>query len=186
MAVARLGLTERSSVLDVACGVGSNFKIIESYLHNRGAIVGIDISSESLKMAQRLVAARSWTNVRLINANIASYASKIRFDGILCTFALEIIAEYETAVNKVFDLLKPGGKFAMLGMKTSCEFPYRSLNSLAKWGLGRASIDLDRNLAQYIESRAEILSYEECFHGFYFVLSASRRNRNSSSRSSQY
>jgi ubiquinone/menaquinone biosynthesis C-methylase UbiE len=174
MTIAKLGLTEGLSVLDVGCGVGFNFKAIESYLHNTGAIVGIDISSESLKIADKLVSRRKWTNVQLLNTSITAYRPKMRFDGILCTFALEIIAEYEKAIESVFSLLKPGGKFAMLGMKTSSEFPYMCANMIAKWVSRKALVSLDRNLARYIESRAKILSYQECFHGFYFVLSASR------------
>jgi len=43
-AIASLKLTLNSTVLDVACGIGFNFKILESYLQNSGKIVGIDIS----------------------------------------------------------------------------------------------------------------------------------------------
>jgi len=175
-AIARLGLTPNSSVLDVACGVGSNFKIIESYLRNSGTLVGIDISSESLEVAKRLVAKHKWTNVHLLNTSITNYRPKEQFDAILCTFALEIIAEYEAAIDNIFELLTPEGRFAMLGMRTSSAVPCRGLNAFVGWVLGKACIDLGRNLAQHIESRARILSYEECFLGFYFVLSASRQN----------
>lgn len=52
-AIASLRITANSTVLDVACGIGFNFKLIESYLQNSGKLVGIDISSESLKIAKR-------------------------------------------------------------------------------------------------------------------------------------
>jgi ubiquinone/menaquinone biosynthesis C-methylase UbiE len=173
-AIARLNVALNSSVLDVACGIGSNFKIIESYLQDSGTLVGIDISSESLKIAKRLVAKHNWTNVELLNTGITEYRPKKQFDAILCTFALEIIPEYEEAIDNMFKLLAPDGRFAMLGIKTSSIPPYSGLNAIVDWVLRKACIDLNRNLVRSIKSRAKVQSYEECFLGFYYVLSASQ------------
>ncbi len=126
--IASLKLTPNSTVLDVACGIGFNFKILESYLQNSGKIIGIDISSESLKVAKRRIAKHKWTNIELVNTSITDYESKLRFDAILCTFALEIVSDYKAAIDKIFNLLKPQGKFAMIGMKLSSKIPY--INSL--------------------------------------------------------
>lgn len=175
-AIARLNVTVNSSVLDVACGIGSNFKLIESYLGNSGTIVGVDISSESLTIARKLVAKNKWTNVRLLNRSITEYQPKRRFDAILCTFALEIISEYQAAIDNMFELLKPDGRFAVLGLKKSSTMPYAGLNALVKWVLDKACVDLDRGLVRYIQSRSKVNSYEECFLGFYYVLSASRQD----------
>jgi ubiquinone/menaquinone biosynthesis C-methylase UbiE len=172
-AVARLDLTSSSSVLDAACGTGSNFKIIESYLQNHGTLVGIDISSKSLETAARLVAERKWKNVRLLNASIVDYKPATRFDAILCTFALEIATEYEKAVDNLLHLLKPNGRFAILGIKKSSAATYRGLNPFVKRALQKACIDLDRDLPKYLKPRAKMLSYEECFLGFYYIVSAS-------------
>jgi ubiquinone/menaquinone biosynthesis C-methylase UbiE len=172
-AVAQLDLTPKSSVLDAACGTGSNFKIIESYLRNHGTLVGIDISSKSLETAARLVARQKWSNVQLLNASIGDYKPRTRFDAILCTFALEIAAEYESAIDNLFQLLKPNGRFVILGIKKSSTAPYRGFNPFVKRLLRKACIDLERNLPRYLESRTNVLNYEECFLGFYYVLSAS-------------
>jgi ubiquinone/menaquinone biosynthesis C-methylase UbiE len=173
--VARLDLTPKSSVLDAACGTGSNFKAIETYLRNQGTLVGIDISSKSLEIAAKVVAGQKWTNVQLLNASISDYRPRKRFDAILCTFALEIATEYEEAIDNLLQLLKPNGRFGILGIKKSSAALYRSLNPFVKRILMKACIDLERNLPRYIESRAEVLSYEECFLGYYYVLSASPR-----------
>jgi ubiquinone/menaquinone biosynthesis C-methylase UbiE len=175
-AIARLNVAPNSSVLDVACGIGSNFKIIEGYLRNSGTLVGIDISSESLKIAKKLVAKRNWTNVQLVNTSITEYRPKKRFDAILCTFALEIIADYRAAIDNMFQLLTPNGRFAMLGMKSSSLVPYTGLNSLVQRVWRKAGIDTDRDLVGRIELGGNVRSYEECLLGFYYVLSASRQN----------
>ncbi len=175
-AIARLNIAQNSSVLDVACGIGSNFRIIEGYLRDSGTLVGIDISSESLKIAKKLVTEHKWTNVQLVNNSITEYRPKKQFDAILCTFALEIIADYKAAIDNMFELLKPNGRFAMLGMKSSSVVPYKGLNAPVQWVWRRAGIDTDRDLIQYIQSGSKVQSYEECFLGFYYVLSASQRD----------
>jgi len=171
-AIARLNIAQNSSVLDVACGIGSNFRIIEGYLRDSGTLVGIDISSESLKIAKKLVAKHNWTNVQLVNTSITEYRPKKRFDAILCTFALEIITDYKAAIDNIFKLLTPNGRFAMLGMKPSSVVPYKGLNAPVQWVWRRAGIDPDRDLIRYIRSGSKIQSCEECFLGFYYVLSA--------------
>lgn len=57
-AIASLNLTDNSIVLDVACGTGLNFKIIESYLGNDGRLVGVDLSPGMLKLAERQIIKR--------------------------------------------------------------------------------------------------------------------------------
>ena len=42
-AVKYLKLAPGAIVLDVACGIGFNFKIIEQYLQNKGKLIGIDV-----------------------------------------------------------------------------------------------------------------------------------------------
>jgi len=63
--------------------------------------------------------------------SITDYEPEIFFDGVLCTFALEIIPDYEAAIDKMFSLLKPQGRFAMIGMKHN--FRYNLLNPFFEW-----------------------------------------------------
>ena len=174
-AIASLKLTPNSIVLDVACGIGFNFKILESYLQNSGKIVGIDISLESLKIAKKRIAKHRWTNIELMNMSITDYEPRIRFDAILCTFAMEIIPDYKAAFDKIFNLLKPKGRFAMIGMKLSSKTPYKFLNPFFEWLSREGGIDIHRNIVADIKSKFNKIDYyEECFFGFYYILSTSK------------
>ncbi len=173
--IASLKLTPNSTVLDVACGIGFNFKILENYLQNSGKIIGIGISSESLKIAKRRIAKHKWTNIELVNTSITDYESKLCFDAILCTFALEIISDYKAAINKIFNLLKPQGKFAMIGMKLSSQMPYKLFNPFFEWLYKVGKINVDRGIVAYIKSKFNKINYyEECFFGIYYILSTSK------------
>ena len=173
-AIALLHLAANSTVLDVACGIGFNFKIVESYIQNGGKLIGIDISSESLKVAKRRISKHPWTNIELVNMSITNYEPEIFFDAILCTYAMEIIPDYKIAIDNMFNLLKPQGSFTMIGMKLSSQMPYRLLNPFMEWLSIKGKIDIHRDIIAYIKSKSyKIDYYEECFFGFYYILSIS-------------
>ncbi len=177
-AIAALNLKEDSAVLDVACGPGFSFKIIESYLSERGKLVGVDISSGALKLARKRVEKHGWTNVQLVNQNIVDYDAGILFDAVLCTFALTIIPDYKAALERMFALLRPEGRFAMIGMKEStwkiCRLFNPLMGMMSRW----AGIEWGRDVAGYIRSRCRSAQYRECFGGWYYILSTTSLDYN--------
>ena len=74
-AVSYLNLSDNSIVLDVACGVGFNFRFIEKHLSENGRIVGVDISPKTLKLAEKLAAKQGWTNIEFVNTSIMDRSS---------------------------------------------------------------------------------------------------------------
>jgi len=174
-AISLLGLTRDSHILDVACGTGLNFKILESYLQDHGKITGVDLSPGVLEEAKRVLSQHNWTNIELVNMSITDFHPGVHFDAALCTLALTIIPDYEAAIDRIHDLLKPGGRFAVLGMKTRSKMP-KSLYALLEKAYRLAKIDLDRDVLGRIEATFKrIDSYEECFGGFYYILEATKQ-----------
>ena len=173
-AIAALRLAADSRVLDAACGTGLNFKIVESYLGEGGKLVGVDLSPGVLQEAQKRVKKHRWQNVELVNASITEFAPTAHFDAALCTLALCIIPDYRTAIDTILALLKPEGRFAVLGMKTTTRKPYSLLAPAMEWFGKLGGIDWERDVAAHIRSRCTQVSYEECFGGYYYVLSTSK------------
>ena len=179
-AIAALRLTADARVLDAACGTGLNFKIAESYLGEGGKLIGVDLSPGVLQVAQKRVKKHHWHNVELIDASITDFApttypaAAACFDAALCTLALCIIPDYRAAIEAILALLKPEGRFAVLGMKLTTRKPYRLLNPVMEWFGKLGGIDWERDVAAYIRSRCTHVSYEECFGGYYYVLSTSK------------
>jgi ubiquinone/menaquinone biosynthesis C-methylase UbiE len=171
-AVSYLNLSENSSVLDVACGIGFNFKFIENYLRYNGRIVGVDISSKTLKLAKKQIVKHKWMNIELVNMSIIDYEPKELFDAAICTQAMEIMPE--AAVDKIFQLLKPQGRFAMIGMKLSSRIPYKLLDPFMKPFAKYGGIDIYRDVYKYIKSRFNKVNYKEYLGGFYYILSTSK------------
>src|SRR5881396_3051925 len=68
MAVERLKLASGETVLDVACGTGLNFGLLEAKIGPSGKLIGIELSPEMILQARKRVAGRPWDNVTLIEA----------------------------------------------------------------------------------------------------------------------
>lgn len=172
--ISLLGLKNNSIILDAACGTGYNFKIIERYLGKNGKLVGIDISSESLRLAKALALKNNWNNIELLNRSITDYKPKFLYDAVLCTYAKEIIPNFKLAIDMAYNLLKPNGIFSMIGMKLSSQIPYKHMNFFLKriykiWG-----VDVSRDIIGYVKSKFKITHYEERFFGFYYILSGTK------------
>ena len=69
-AIERLQLTPGDAVLDVGCGTGLSFGLLQRAIGACGHIVGIEQCPEMLAKARQRVTDQGWTNVTLINSPI--------------------------------------------------------------------------------------------------------------------
>lgn len=171
-AVSSLNLAQNSIVLDVACGVGFNFEFIENRIGGAGRIVGLELSPKTAELATKLVAKRHWTNVEVVNMSIMDYQPGTSFDAVVCTQAMEIMPA--KAVDKIFQLLGPQGRFAMIGMKLSSRIPFKLLNPLIEQFAKSGGIDIHRDVYRDIESRCDRVCYQEYLGGFSYILSTTK------------
>ena len=119
-AVAALGVTPGSLVLDVACGTGQNFPLLQHNIGG-GAIVGVDHSPGMLRQARRRIAQAGWINVHLIQSDIhrfeadqlAQHSGRSTVDFVICTLGMTVIVEWEAAFRQSYDLLRPGGRIVL-------------------------------------------------------------------------
>src|ERR1700733_11606309 len=65
-AVRELGLHTGDTVVDIACGTGLNFRLIEEMIGSGGRIVGVDLTDTMLARAEDRVEAHGWSNVSLV------------------------------------------------------------------------------------------------------------------------
>jgi ubiquinone/menaquinone biosynthesis C-methylase UbiE len=81
-AVDQLKLRRGDRVLEVGCGTGRNFAYLREAVGPEGRVYGVDLSKGMLCRARKLCQRRQWTNVVLIEADAANYASQELFDGV--------------------------------------------------------------------------------------------------------
>jgi SAM-dependent methyltransferase len=121
LAVERLQLTRGQTVIDVACGTGLNFALIEDEIGPQGRIVGIDLSPEMLAQARERVLTSGWDNVTLIEAAVEQAEIPVLADAALFSFTHDVL-QSPRAVANVVTHLKPKARVASVGAKLAARW----------------------------------------------------------------
>lgn len=83
-AIEGLRLTPGTTVVDVACGTGLNFPLLQQRIGPSGHLIGIDLTDRMLARARRRVAKAGWANVTLVHGDIQTMArERLVADGAL-------------------------------------------------------------------------------------------------------
>jgi ubiquinone/menaquinone biosynthesis C-methylase UbiE len=116
-AVQALGLRRGDRVVDVACGTGLNFPLIEEVIGPDGAIVGVDLTDAMLARAEDRIHANGWSNVSLVQADAAQFDFPTEVDGILSTYALSQVPECGEVIARGAEVLSGRGRWVVLDLK---------------------------------------------------------------------
>ena len=103
-------------VLDIGCGTGLCFPLLEAKIGASGQLIGIDESRDMLGIARRHVADNDWHNVNLVadaaeRAPIPAVADAALFS------AVHDILQSQRALDNIFAHLRPGAWVAAGGGK---------------------------------------------------------------------
>jgi ubiquinone/menaquinone biosynthesis C-methylase UbiE len=115
-AVERLRLRAGQTVIDVACGTGLTFALLERHVGPDGRLIGIDLSPDMLSQARERVTAHGWRNVTLIGSAIEDAAIREVADAAVLVLTHDVMRSPE-ALRNVLAHLRPGGKIAAAGGK---------------------------------------------------------------------
>jgi demethylmenaquinone methyltransferase/2-methoxy-6-polyprenyl-1,4-benzoquinol methylase len=182
-AIRALGLRPGDTVVDVACGTGQNFPLLERLIGPEGRIVGIDLTDAMLAQAHRRVETNGWRNVRLVQGDAAAFEFPRDASAILSTYALSQVPECGEVIVNGAAALRAGGRWVVLDLKAP-EIAPRWLMQLGRAAARPfASIDewIERRPWQAIraamEEELEDLSWDELLFGTAFLAAGSRGER---------
>ena len=116
-AVQALGLRAGDSVIDIACGTGLNFPLIEEVIGPAGRIVGVDLTDAMLAQAHSRIAKNDWSNIRLVHADAADFDFPTKVDAILSTYALSQVPECAEVIAHGAAALSVGARWVVLDLK---------------------------------------------------------------------
>ena len=115
-AVGLLELTAGQVVLDVGCGTGLCFSMLQERIGPTGWVIGIDRSAEMLELAGVRCIRQGWRNVTLIESDAASADIRRMADAALFCAAHDIL-QSSGAIRNVLRHVRPGGRCVAVGAK---------------------------------------------------------------------
>jgi demethylmenaquinone methyltransferase/2-methoxy-6-polyprenyl-1,4-benzoquinol methylase len=114
--VARLALQPGQTVLDVACGTGLSFPLLQAGVGETGRIVGVELSPDMIALARERCAREGWRNVTLIESAMETVEIPGPVDAILFNFTHDVLRS-AAALERIFAAARPGARVAVAGMK---------------------------------------------------------------------
>lgn len=169
--IAALTLKPGDSVVELGCGTGLNFVYVQRAIGSEGKIIGVDLTDAMLDVARERVAREGWTNVELVQADLAEWKFPVGVSGVYSTLALTLVPEYDMIIERASRALKPEGRLAVLDMKEPAGWP-TWLVRFAAW-LNKpfaVSIDLaDRHPWESIRRYLIETEYKEYYFGALYL-----------------
>jgi ubiquinone/menaquinone biosynthesis C-methylase UbiE len=180
-AVQALRLRPGDTVVDVACGTGLNFPLIEKMIGPDGRIVGVDLTDAMLARAQDRVERNGWSNVSLVQADATEFDFPTEVDAILSTYALTQVPDCAAVIAHGAAALSKGGRWVVLDLKVPAGVPRR----LAQVGTAavRPFASIDQWIARHpweairvaMQEELDDFSWTELLFGTAFLAAGSRR-----------
>ena len=179
-AVKALRLRPGDSVVEIGCGTGLNFPLIEQEIGPDGRIIGVDMTDAMLAQAQHRIETNGWSNISLVRADSAEFEFPTGIDSILASYAHSLLPDCGQVVARGAAALPPGGRWVVLDVKVPDDLP----RWLAR--LGIATVGRFTSLEEWIVRRPweEIrvamedtltdLSWTELFFGIAYLAAGSR------------
>jgi ubiquinone/menaquinone biosynthesis C-methylase UbiE len=119
-AIDLLRLEPGATVLDVPTGTGASIPLLRSRVGAAGRVVAVDYSPGMLARARSKVVQAGWDNVDLVEADARKLSGDLldveRVDAAICMLGLTVVPEWREVFQRVFDLVRPGGRVAVMDL----------------------------------------------------------------------
>ena len=177
-AIASLNLQPGDTVLDLCCGTGLNFPLLEKAIGSEGKIIGVDLTDAMLAQAQKRVEKNGWANVELVQSDVTFYQFPTGVDGIISTWGITLVPECERAIQNGSQALSPGKRWVILDFKIPDNWlamfaPLLSFLFIRPFG-GSLSM-ANRHPWEAIDKYLQNISFTELLLGFAYIAVGQRK-----------
>jgi 2-polyprenyl-3-methyl-5-hydroxy-6-metoxy-1,4-benzoquinol methylase len=106
---ARAGLAEGMRVLDVGCGAGDVSLLARGFVGERGSVLGVDRSAESVALARRRASSAGLHNLSFEESTLDALRGQGPFDALVGRLILLYLPQPAEALQQLARLVRPGG-----------------------------------------------------------------------------
>lgn len=176
-AVDALNLKQGDTVIDLCCGTGLNFPHLQSAVGPNGKIIGMDLSADMLKVAEKQVKEKKWENIILVNSDAAQYQFQKNINGIISSYAITMIPEFDSIINSCSDALGKGGRLVILDFKKPegwSEWFSKLMLTLFIKPYGGTYDLKDRRAWESLEKYLRLTEFKEYYFGSTYIASGEK------------
>ncbi|MGR8999157.1 MAG: class I SAM-dependent methyltransferase [Gammaproteobacteria bacterium] len=175
-AVEYLNLKEGDCVVDLGCGTGLCFPLIMEKIGLEGKLIGVDISSAMLSVAEDRVSSARWKNVELIHSDIELYDIPSGINGVISTGVFGYLNKREEVLEKINQSLVDHGKVVIVDGKRPHKWPsflFRIFVKLSSpYGLTESYFDNDTPVL--VSRLFQNVTFEDMYGGLLYITSGEK------------
>lgn len=175
-AVQSLRLSAGDTVVEIGCGTGLNFKLLYEAVGSEGRIIGVDLTDAMLQQAKKRIDREGWNNVELVQCDATKYPFPTDADGIISTFALTLVPNFDEVIARGANSLIEGGHWVVADLKMPNNF-FRHLYPMLLPLFRPFGVTLDlksRHPWESINTHMGNVSIKEVFFGFTYIASGKK------------
>lgn len=175
-AIDLLQVRQGDRVVELGCGTGRNFALLERAVGPRGTIIAVEVSAPMLARARARAARHRWTNVEFVHCDVAEYKFPEHIDAVLATYTLVIVPQYDRVIGRAVTALKDGGRCVVLDQKLPSGFASTlvPLVDVLSRPLHYSRIVGERRLWEALQRHAGNVRVEERYGGFVYLAVAEK------------
>lgn len=177
-AVGYLDLDKGDFVVDLGCGTGLCFPLIMEKIGPGGKLLGVDISSKMLSVAEQRVISAGWSNVKLVHSDIEEFEFPSGINALISTGVFGYLQAREHILEKIYKALVDNGKVVIVDGKRPQKWPSLLFRLFVKLSspYGLTESYFDSNTPEIVSRIFQNVTFEDMYGGLLYITSGQKRH----------